>query len=141
MPAVAVGFQTAGLHNPIGLQHRARNPKTAAPMAVFRLKQFPFFRPQLVKDHRLEAQIVGHVEETFLLHHLPGVTHAAAIPDGDAVDAHVLQAPDQRAQSIAVGRARGWIDAVEIRLEENVLALHRINAQQVEGLVHARRAV
>ncbi|MFN8453701.1 MAG: hypothetical protein U0401_03360 [Anaerolineae bacterium] len=87
----------------------------------------------MIKDHHLKIKLLGHPKEAELLHHRPGIAHAAAVAYGDTLRTQRLQSLDQRPERIGMGRTGGRIGAVEVGFEEKFFALDPAETQQIQG--------
>src|SRR3990170_5596688 len=103
MPSISVGFQTAGLDHDVRLQTGPGDEEAFSPMTLRWANELPILTPKLIENDRIEVELSGQVEHTFVSHDAPGVPHSAAVGDADRARPLLPKPFDQAPKHIVVG--------------------------------------
>jgi len=132
-----MGLETAGGDDARGLDDRPGDEKAVLPMRARRRDLDVTVRAELVEVEELGVERPGQRRDALLLEDLRRRLRPAPVADGQALGSLFADRAEDGFQRVDVGRTGRFIGRVEVRLDEDVPALERIDLQKLEALLDA----
>ena len=129
---ILMRLQAARGHEAFGLQNRTGDAKTVPPVTLVRLEFDPILIVQIIEVDHPDVELLQDRQDPFLLHDVSR-ERPASLSHADGFGPHPPKLLHQRRQGIVVRGTRRGVGGVEIRLDQDMPSLCRVNTQRFQG--------